>query len=163
MRTFIPDKIAKQRGRGRRRSRSLSAGTLASTLIAMSLLGIMTSAALTTITSALFGIRLSQENDRATQILLEKTESIRLYNWDQVSSNGFIPSTFTASYDPSGGTNQGITYSGTLTIAPATIGASYTNDLLSVTVRLNWTTGGLARQRELTTFVSRYGLETYIY
>ncbi len=129
----------------------------------MSLLGVMTAAVLSTTTNALFGVRMSQENDRATQILLEKTESIRLCNWDQINSNGFIPATFSATYDPSGGTNQGITYNGTLRIAPAPVAASYSNDLLEVTVQLNWTTGGLARQRELTTYVSRYGLETYVY
>lgn len=145
-----------------RSGRQADAFTLASTLIAMALLTIMSGAVLTTFSHALFNVRMAQENDRATQILIEKTEGIRLYNWDQVSSNGFIPQEFSIAFDPES-TNQGITYSGRMEISPAAVSSSYSNDLLAVTVRLSWQTGGLQRQRELTTFVSRYGLEDYIY
>lgn len=136
--------------------------TLASTLVAMALLGIMTIAALTTISHAVFNVRMAQENDRATQILIEKTESIRLYNWDQISSNGFIPTNFTIAYDPES-TNLGTLYNGTMAIDSASTGTSYSNDLKSITVRISWQTGALQRRRELTTYVSRYGLEDYVY
>lgn len=128
----------------------------------MALLTIMAGAVLTTFSHALFSVRMAQENDRATQILIEKSEGIRLYNWDQINSNGFIPQDFTIAYDPAS-TNQGITYTGRMEIGPTAVGSTYSNDLLAITVRLSWQTGGLQRQRELTTFVSRYGLEDYIY
>jgi hypothetical protein len=106
---------------------------------------------------------MARENERATQILLEKVETIRLYNWDQINSNGFIPATFSATYDPQGGTNQGLVYSGTFTIGPAPISSSYSNDLKAVTIGISWKTGELQRQRQVMTLVSRYGLEDYIY
>ncbi|MBI1176221.1 hypothetical protein GC207_02140 [bacterium] len=146
-----------------RRLQNGSAVTLTSTLIAMALLGIMTTVALMVISSAIFTIQLARENDRATQVLIEKTESIRLYNWDQINSNGFIPPTFSVAYDPNAATNQGVNYNGTIDISPAPISSSYSNDLLSVVVRVSWQTGNLQRTRELTTLVSRYGLESYIY
>src|SRR4051812_33867885 len=45
----------------------------------------------------------AREELRAIQILQEKMETIRLYSWDQVTTPGFIPPTFTASANP---TNQ---------------------------------------------------------
>lgn len=142
---------------------SKQGATLASTVIAMAILGILTTAALAVISSGIVTIRLARENDRATQVLVEKMESVRLYNWDQINSNGFIPPTFTAYYDPQGGTNQGLAYSGTIRIAPANMASSYTNDLMQIQVQISWQSGSLSRSRELSTFVSRYGLESYIY
>src|SRR5579872_2835818 len=37
----------------------------------------------------------SRENLRATQIMLDKMEGIRLYNWSQVTNTGFITPAFT--------------------------------------------------------------------
>jgi hypothetical protein len=109
-------------------------------------------------------MRMARENLRATQIMLEKVETIRLYSWEQIKQPGFIPPTFTATYDPNGGTNsQGLTYQGSLTISDAVIDSSYSNDMKKVTVRLNWKTGNLDRSREFSSYISRYGLQDYIY
>src|SRR6185369_1143265 len=51
----------------------------------------------------------SREDLRATQILQDKMEILRLYTWDQITNNGFIPLTFTEVLDPSS-SNQGVTY-----------------------------------------------------
>ena len=89
-----------------------------------------------------FTLQLLRENQRATQILLEKVETLRLYRWDQVNStNGFIPATFTEVYDPQGATGaQGVTYNGTLAIANCAVGTSYATNMRQLTVTLNWTT-----------------------
>src|SRR3954471_23888918 len=54
----------------------------------------------------------TRENLRATQIILEKFETIRLYTWDQLngSNNFVIPTTFTNSYavDPTTGRGSGV-------------------------------------------------------
>src|SRR2546430_1315767 len=56
-----------------------------------------------------YGVAVTQatrENLRATQLIMEKFETIRLYTWEQMNgSNGFvIPQTFTETYavDPQG-------------------------------------------------------------
>src|SRR5262245_37624352 len=60
-----------------------------------------------------------RENQRATQLMLERAEAIRLCNWDQVLSNGFIPATYSEKFDPTApSSSQGITYSGTVSIDP---------------------------------------------
>jgi prepilin-type N-terminal cleavage/methylation domain-containing protein len=135
--------------------------TLVEVIVAMAIIGVVVGVFYTALTHGFTMLRMEFEDRRATQVLLQKTETIRLYSWDQVSSNGFIPSTFTVAYHPIT-TNTGVIYTGTVTIASAPLGTAYTNDLKIVTVRLNWTTGQVPRQRELKTLVARYGLQTYV-
>ena len=114
-----------------------------------------------------FGIvQVARENLRATQILQEKMETIRLYKWDDITTPGFIPATFTDSFYPAGLTNQGVNYQGTMTISdvPSPLSsASYASDLKLVVVQVNWTSGKVQRNRDMRTLVSHYGLHNYIY
>ena len=114
-----------------------------------------------------------RENLRATQVMLERTEGIRLYNWDQLNSNGFIPSTFTAYYQPAvGGTgvNAGVVYTGSLAVSSVSFDppASYSTNMRMITVRIGWlSTFGrsntIVRQRAMRTYVGRNGMQNYIY
>ena len=133
--------------------------------LGMGLVGVVTGAMLTGISSGFFTMQMARENQRATQIMLEKVETIRLYNWDQISTAGFIPTAFTSAYDPQaavGGT-QGLVYNGTLTISDAPVASSYSADMKQVRVQVNWQTGTIQRQREFTTYIARNGLQSYIY
>jgi Tfp pilus assembly protein PilV len=135
-------------------------------LVSMGIIGV-------TVTSLYAGFSLgfsitesARENLRATQIIMEKFETLRLYTWDQINSNGFLPPTFTSPY-AFNDTNSGFLFNGQLTITNAARGASYDSDMRMVTVRVDWRTGGLPdgprRTRQMTTLVSRYGLQTYVY
>ena len=139
--------------------------TLVETAVAAGVTGLLAAGLYTGMAHTTFDVRLARENERATQIMVEKMELIRLYNWDQINSNGFIPPTFTAPYYDDGTTNNtsGLTYTGTVTIGsfPGTH-AAYSNDLRLITIDLNWSSGRLARSRSLTTYVSRYGLQNYL-
>jgi type II secretory pathway pseudopilin PulG len=112
-------------------------------------------------------LRLARDNLRATQIILEKMETIRLYTWEQITvKTNFLPAQFTASYYPPGLTNasgSGTLYSGTLTITPVAFGSNYDDDMAVVTVNVEWTTGQIPRRRTLSTYVSQYGLQNYIW
>ena len=103
----------------------------------------------------------ARENLRAIQIVQEKMETIRLYSWDQINTPGFIPGTFTASISPTNSNNA--FYKGSIVITNAPLTESYATNLRQVIVDLNWTSGNVQRRREMTTFVSRYGLQNYIY
>jgi Tfp pilus assembly protein PilV len=108
--------------------------------------------------------RYAREEVRATQIMQDKTETIRLYTWSQITDSAFLPSQFTESFCPTCPTNnRGVTYSGILAVTNAPVTEMYSNDLLQVTVRLTWTSGGTAHQSQINTLVSRYGLHNYIY
>ncbi len=108
-------------------------------------------------------VNVSRENLRAVQVLQEKVETIRLYNWDQINSNGFIPTTFCEPFYPKGGTNSGLVYNGTVVVTNAPISETYRNDLRLVVLNVSWTSGNVLRQREMQTYISRYGLQNYLY
>src|SRR6478752_6489267 len=93
-----------------------AAATLVEVAVAAAILGIIFVTFYSGIAAGFSLIGLTRENLRADQLLLERMETIRLYSWDQISSNGFIPTTFTASFYPpiAGQTNanSGVTYYG---------------------------------------------------
>lgn len=143
------------RGRGR------FAFTLVEVLAALAVIGVVVVAFYSAFAQGFTLTAMAREDQRATQILLQKSETIRLCTWDQISSNGFLPASFTVAYDPQA-TNSGVTYTGTISVASAPLNTPYSNDLKQITVQLQWTTGKLARQRQLKTFVAKNGLQTYI-
>src|SRR5260221_14043285 len=96
-----------------------AAFSLVEVVLGMAIIGTVIGAMLSGLTTATFTMRMARENLRATQIMLEKVETIRLYSWDQVNTPGFIPATFSANYDPKGAPNVGLTYSGTTVVSPA--------------------------------------------
>jgi len=103
---------------------SKKGGTLIEVVVAIAILGIMGGGIISSINYGLFMMRLARENARATQIMLEKLETIRLYNWTEVTNTGFVPSTFTDVYDPQGATNQqGAVYNGTMTVSNSIAGS----------------------------------------
>ena len=107
----------------------------------------------------LFGfgtIRLSQENLRAEQILVQKLETLRVYDWSKITG-GYLPTDLAASFS----TNGGVTYDVAIAVTPAPVTESYSNTLRQVTVSLSWESGGVLRNRSMTTFVSQDGLQTY--
>lgn len=117
-----------------------------------------------------FGFRemqLAREEARATQILQEKMELVRLLNWDQVANlPGYVPSTFTESFyaaDPTNAPPGGLTYSGTIVITNAPITESYKNDLRQVKVSVSWTSGSSKFTRKMSSYVSQYGMQNYVY
>jgi hypothetical protein len=138
--------------------------------VGLAILATVGGALMTGIGNGFFTMQMARENLRATQIMLEKVETIRLYDWDQITNSGpalgtnsFIPITFTNYYDPNG-RSLGAQYRGQLRILPATmIDSSYSNDMRMVSVTLNWQTASHPRTRTFTTFISRDGLQNYVY
>ena len=101
-------------------------------------------------------IRIAEEDLGADRIMVQKLETLRVYDWSKITS-GYIPTNLIAS----SGTNGGPAYDVAIAIDPAPLMESYTNDLRQVTVSLSWNSGGLTRRRSMTTLVSRNGIQTY--
>jgi hypothetical protein len=112
--------------------------------------------------------RIAREDLRATQIMVERMEGIRLFDWNQLTNSALCPATFTNYFypvsDESGPTN-GAVYYGTMTITKAAMSPapSYTNQLLSITVAVSWTNFGIAHQRQMMTYQAQYGMQNYVF
>ena len=107
-------------------------------------------------------VQSSREDTRATQILLNAIEEFRTMSWSQLEDTNALPSTFSATYAPSE-TNQGWTYTGAVTVQPAPISESYSNQIKLVTVEVTWNAGNRPKRKSVKTLVSQYGIGTYIY
>jgi type II secretory pathway pseudopilin PulG len=139
----------------------IGAFTLIEGMIGVAVMGVAFVALYTAMATGFSSIRTSQENLRATQIMTEKFEAMRLYNWEQVNTVGFIPEAFTATYAPHAA-NQGITYTGSIRIAAAGP-EPYTADMRMVTIILTWKAGKRTNTRVLNSYIGRFGLQNYVY
>jgi len=152
-----------------RLSKKLNLGmTLAEVVMATGIIAVTGAGVISSINYGLCIMRLARENQRATQVMLEKLEAIRLYNWDQVTNVSFIPGSFTAPYDPTAnGSSQGTTYYGSMSVtAPVFTGTTpnYAPNLRQFNVSLVWTNStGLAHTRSLSTLVGQNGVQNYVY
>lgn len=139
--------------------------TLVESVAAVAILAIAAAGLMGALANGFFSVQLTRENQRATQILIERAEMARLYNWDQVTAPGYILTNFVASYDPQSANGGGVHYTGTVEVAslPFDPAPNYSTNMRQLTVTLNWETKGIARTRSLTTLLGRDGLQNYVY
>ncbi|HEY5915400.1 MAG TPA: prepilin-type N-terminal cleavage/methylation domain-containing protein [Verrucomicrobiae bacterium] len=143
--------------------------SLVEVLIAALVLGIMVLALLGGFSSGLAVVHATRDNLRATQILTQKMETIRLFKWSQLGSSDLSPGKFDAVYDPSGG-SVGTRYAGQFSTnsAPSSIPIAYRDKMRLVSVDLYWTnrtsaTKAVVQNRQVQTFSARYGMQPYVY
>jgi hypothetical protein len=134
-------------------------------VLAMAVLAMMGTALIGSYSFGFLAMGLTRENQRATQILLEKVETLRLYRWDQLLTPGFIPSSFSEAYDPQAPAgSQGAIYTGTLSIGPVPFTSDYSTNMREIDITLQWTNANnLAHTRRVTTYVAKDGLQNYVY
>ncbi len=138
--------------------------TLVEVVVSMAVIGVVFVSLYAAMTSGVSVTQMTRENLRATQILLEKSETFRLYNWDQITTKNWVPDKFTAAYCPTASTNaQGTVYFGTIDITKPSLSANYADDMRQIDITLNWNTGSLNRSRTMTFYVARNGMQNYIY
>lgn len=157
--------VLKQDGLGRFQA-GQDGFTLAEVMVGCVLLAVMVVALYGGISFGFSNVTLARQNLRATQIALEKMEIVRMYSWEQINSNGFVPRTFTAPYYPIiNGTNAngGLTYFGRTLITNVNRSTSYSNDMREFRVTLYWTNRNVPQTLQMSTFISQYGMQRYIY
>jgi prepilin-type N-terminal cleavage/methylation domain-containing protein len=144
-----------------------AAFTLVEVMVSVGVMGVLLVSLYAGLTFGFAQIQVSREEERATQILAERMEVVRLLSWDQVVNlPGYVPTTFTASYSVNNPTNapaDSLIYTGTVMVTNAPISESYSNDMRLMVISLNWRSRGVNHQRTMRTMVSRYGLQNYIY
>ena len=146
------------------RKRQESAFTITEVVLATVIISIGAAGLMGCFSYAFFTMQMARENQRATQIMLEKAEAVRLCSWEQVTNSGFIPPTFTDYYDPTD-TNgsKGAVYNGTCDISAFPFSPGYASDMRQLTITLNWQTKGVNRTRSNITFISKDGVQNYVY
>jgi len=111
-------------------------------------------------------VKLAREDLRATQIMLQRLETLRLYTWSQFTdSSYFATNNYATYYDPAGQAagSGGPVFTVTTAITTNTPAASYSTDMRRVTVQVSWVSGTINRRREMSTYVARYGMQNYVY
>jgi hypothetical protein len=148
-------------------SRAAESGfTLAEIMVGCVLLAMMVISLYGGISFGFASINMARQNLRATQIALEKMEITRMYSWEQLNSNGFVPRNFTAPFYPSADgidTNGGLTYYGTTIITNVNRHPAYSNEMREMRVFLSWTNKNIPQSLEMSTYLSEYGMQRYIY
>lgn len=136
--------------------------TLVEVLVAFIIVGVGAAALLAGLLWITTSTRMARETMRASQIMEEKLDTLRLCSWRQLNSNGYIQTNFTAPFAPSNSATW-ITYTGNITIANAPFTEMYSSRMRQVTVSLKWPSGARIRSSQMTTLVAEYGMQTYIY
>lgn len=151
--------------------------TLTEVLIAVGVTAVMLGSFFVALSSSFEVTQRVRENLRATQILVQRVETVRLYTWDQlrnVGTNKMFQTNFSEYYDPYGATNglgQGVVYYGTIQVStnPTTVlgNYSYAANVALVSVTLRWTNTtqktSLPHERQFQTLVARSGMQKYVY
>lgn len=152
---------------GCRSRRGSEAMTLVEVMIGVGILGVMMLSFYGGFAFAFSEIRLSRENVRATQILEERMEVVRLLNWDQITKMpGYVPTSFQASFYSENIANpppDDFMFFGTVTLTNAPLTESYAGHLRMITIEVDWMSGKIKRKRKMSTFVSEFGLQKYVY
>jgi type II secretory pathway pseudopilin PulG len=144
------------------RTASESGTTLMEVVITASILTVLFASLFSAYSYGFKVLRMVRENQRAIQILLEKSETVRLYNWEQVNTSGFIPASFVECYDPQMTNATGTTYYGSIQVTNFPGAASYGTNIRQVVLTLRWT-NGIGHLRTLATLVAKNGEQNYVY
>jgi type II secretory pathway pseudopilin PulG len=144
------------------RKQATAAFSLTEVSVGMGVVGIVCVALYTGLTSGLASVKLSRENERATQIMTEKLDTIRLYSWDKITNPNYIPAKFTKAFGAEKET-AGVTYNGEVSITAVPLSTIYSTNMRQITVSLSWVSGTIPRERSMTTMVAKDGMQNYIY
>src|SRR5258705_6921712 len=83
-----------------RRASAKTGFSLVEVMVSVAVFGLTCVSLYAGVTFGFNSVQLARENLRATQILVEKMEVIRLYSWEEITNSVFIPTTFQATYSP---------------------------------------------------------------
>jgi prepilin-type N-terminal cleavage/methylation domain-containing protein len=149
--------------------------TLAEVMVGAAILGFVAASLYAAFAAGFCLIQSTRENLRATQIMMQKLEAVRLFTWSQVNdTNYYLKPLFIEPYDPvSASTNAnsgGTKYTGFLSAAVPAVGEvpeAYRTNMRTVTVSVYWTNYNGAKRivqsRAMQTRVARNGMQNYIW
>jgi len=150
--------------------RARAGHSLPETVIAVALVGVMFTSLYAGFGSGFAILRAARENMRATEILNQQTERLRLLNWSQVlDADHFLPSPFFEPLNPQNpsASADGAVFLGTIEAStPTDWPAAYQDRGRLITITLTWTNLGsskpIVNRRQVQTCVARYGMQNYV-
>ena len=108
----------------------------------------------------------TREDLRATQIILQRMEAIRLSGYDVLTNSTSYPTSITDYYTPAGQANgtAGTVYTVSYKWAPGpvTLPPSYRSNMALITVNASWNSGNVLQTRSNQTYVARFGIQRYV-
>jgi prepilin-type N-terminal cleavage/methylation domain-containing protein len=149
------------------RLRKASSGfTLVETIVAIMVSAIMLSAHFLAFAAGYALMTVTREDLRASQIMLQRMEAVRLTGYNQLADTNKFPASTTQYFDEIGKANGngGVAYTVTHQIAlpTANLPPEYKSNMTEVTVGVSWTSGTKTRTRSMKTYVAKYGVQGYI-
>ena len=156
-----PDKL-------RARSTRTAAFNLVEAAVAMSVIGLAVVALYSALLTGVEVVQRSREDLRATQVMVELMDTLRLYSWEQITDPTFTPKHFDVEYDPIAATNGGsarFTYNCVMNVKKGPNDVEYDDNMKTVTLDIDWKNGNSkkGRSRTFVTYVTKNGLQSYIY
>lgn len=124
------------------------------------------------LTVGMFTSQTSRENLRATQIMMDKMEGLRLYNPSELTNTALLAPLFTNWFNetnaPGTATVQGggIEYDGSISLSPVPFATAYSSNMYQVTITISWISSGegsISHTRTMSTFYSQHGMANYVY
>jgi hypothetical protein len=146
--------------------------TFAEVLVSAAILGFATTSLYGAFSAGFCVIQSARENLRATQILVQKTEAIRLFTFSQICNTNYLKPEFVEPYDPLGAANNcgGAKYTGRVSASVPPVGdlpEAYRTNMQTITITVYWTNlsgaKSIVNKREMQTRVARNGMQNYIW
>ena len=139
-----------------------AAFTLTEVMVAVGVVGVLFVSLYLAFSAGFSMVRITRENQAATQVLMQRAETIRLYSWTQFTNATFFQTNFTDDATATLGTK----FCGNIQLSmPSYLGTpSYLNDMRTVIISVRWTNSfgkPMPHYREMQTQVAKYGLGNY--
>ena len=148
---------------------SASAFTLIETLVAIFIGAVMLPTLYACLGAGFSMMKVTRENLRATQVIVQRMEAIRLASYNSIQSSTAFPTNVTEYYSPSGQNNGtgGNAYTVTYNCAPIPVVAgglppTYRSNMVVVTVTASWQSGKTRQSRSMQSYVAKYGVQRYV-
>ena len=149
------------------RGDSASGFTLIETIVATMLAGIMLPTLYAGLAAGFSMVQVTRENLRATQVLVQRMEAIRIVPFKTIAAA--FPTNVTEYYNPGGQTNGsgGPVYTVTYNCAPIPVVSgglppTYRSNMFLITATASWNSGKAQRSRSMQSYVARYGVQRYV-
>jgi type II secretory pathway pseudopilin PulG len=135
--------------------------TIVEVVISICILGISAAGLMSSFQYAFLAIKMARENQRATQVMLERSEAIRCFSWDNLDK---VPPQTTDYYNPATQSKPVYTvYTTVAAFSPSGSTPAYAANMKQLKTVVTWTTGSIARARTNVTYIAKDGVQNYVY